>query len=94
MIGSAKTGAYFMHLIKGKYIGKKLPLLASLRAGSAKAGKHIKKHKLKYAAGAAAVTGFGFAKTHSKQEKKLKTYFGKLPKSDPRYKSLKKAGYV
>ena len=87
-----------MHLIKRKYLGKKLPLLASLRAGSAKysakATKHIKKHPIKYATGAAAVTGFGFAKTHSKQEKKLKTYFVKLPKSDPRYKALKKKGFV
>ena len=87
-----------MHLIKRKYLGKKLPLLASLRAGSAKysakAKKHVMKHKGKYTAGAAGVTGFGFAKTHSSQEKKLKTYFGKLPKSDPRYKALKKAGYV
>jgi hypothetical protein len=56
--------------------------------------KHVTKHPVKYAAGAAAVGGFGLAKIHSSQEKKLKTYFGKLPKSDPRYKSLKKKGYL
>ena len=56
--------------------------------------KHVTKHPVKYASGAAAVGGFGLAKTHSSQDKKLKTYFGKLPKSDPRYKSLKKKGYV
>ena len=59
-----------------------------------KAYKHVTKHPVKYAAGASAVGGFGLAKTHSSQEKKLKTYFGKLPKSDPRYKALKKKGYV
>ena len=56
--------------------------------------KHVTKHPVKYASGAAAVGGFGLAKTHSSQEKKLKTYFGKLPKSDPRYKALKKKGYI
>ena len=59
-----------------------------------KVEKHIKKHPLKYTAGAAGVTGFGLAKSHSAQEKRLKTYFGKLPKSDPRYKALKKKGFV
>ena len=34
------------------------------------------------------------SKENKKRNKKLKTYFGTLPKSDPRYKSLKKAGYI
>ena len=59
-----------------------------------KVEKHIKKHPIKYTVGAAGVTGFGLAKIHSGQEKKLKTYFGTLPKSDPRYKALKKKGFV
>ena len=53
--------------------------------------KHVTRHPVKYAAGASAVVGFGFAKTHSSQEKKLKKHFAKLPKSDPRYKAHKKA---
>ena len=61
----------------------------SISIGS-KVEKHIKRHPIKYTAAGAGVTGFGFAKTHSGQEKKLKAYFGTLPKSDPRYKALKK----
>jgi hypothetical protein len=34
------------------------------------------------------------SKENKKRNKKLKTYFGTLPKSDPRYQSLKKGGYV
>ena len=61
---------------------------------SSKLYKHITKHPVKYGAGAAAVGGFGLATAHSSQDKKLKKYFGKLPKSDPRYKALKKKGFV
>ena len=32
--------------------------------------------------------------TKKKPKKKKKVLFGKLPKSDPRYKALKKKGYV
>ena len=59
MIGSAKSSAYFMHLIRRKYLGTKLPLLASLRAGSAKYGslakKHITKHPKKYTTAAVGI---------------------------------------
>ena len=88
---------------KIKTTGKKVPswVKSNLKAikspigkFNTKAYKHVTKHPVKYAAGASAVGGFGLAKTHSSQEKKLKTYFGKLPKSDPRYKALKKKGYV
>ena len=34
------------------------------------------------------------SKENKKRNKKLKTYFGTLPKSDPRYQSLKKGGYI
>ena len=34
------------------------------------------------------------SKENKKRNKELKTYFGKLPKSDPRYQSLKKGGFV
>ena len=77
MIGSAKTSAYVMHLIRRKYLGKKLPLLASLRAGSAKysakAGKHIMKHKGKYTAGAVGLSGLGlYASAKNGKNKKNK----------------------
>jgi len=58
------------------------------------AEKHIKKHKIKYTAGTAATAGYSFANIKSDQEKKLKKHFANLPKSDPRYKALKKKGYV
>ena len=56
--------------------------------------KHVTRHPVKYAAGASAVVGFGFAKTHSSEEKKLKRLFIKLPKDDPRYKTLTQKGYL
>ena len=65
----------------------------SISIGS-KVEKHVKRHPIKYTAAGAGVTGFGFAKTHSGQEKKLKAYFGTLPKSDPRYKIMKEKGWV
>ena len=81
-----------MHLIRRKYLGKKLPLLASLRAGSAKysakAGKHVMKHKGKYTAGAVGLSGLGLYSAAKSDN------LGKLKKSDPRYKALKKKGYV
>jgi len=47
------------------------------------------------AAGALAVSSLKKqSKENKKRNKKLKTYFGTLPKSDPRYQSLKKGGYV
>jgi len=65
----------------------------SISIGS-KVEKHVKRHPIKYTAAGAGVTGFGFAKTHSGQEKKLKAYFRTLPKSDPRYKIMKEKGWV
>ena len=98
MIGSAKSSAYFMHLIRRKYLGKKLPLLASLRAGSAKYGakatKHIKKHPKKYTAAATAVASYGIFKEHKKMKPKLMKAFGALPPGDARYKALKQGGYI
>ena len=68
----------------------KIPNTSQIKSFGSKVEKHIKRHPIKYTAAGAGVTGFGFAKTHSGQEKKLKAYFGTLPKSDPRYKALKK----
>jgi len=51
---------------------------------------HVKRNPLKYTAGVSAYAGYDFANIKSEQEKLLKEHFKKLPKSDPRYKSLKK----
>ena len=59
-----------------------------------KVTKHIKKHPIKYTAGAAGVAGYGIYSSSKEMKPKLIKAFGKLPKSDPRYKSLKKAGYI
>ena len=56
--------------------------------------KHVTKHPVKYAAGATAIAGYGIYSSSKEVKPKLIKAFGKLPKSDPRYKSLKKAGYV
>ena len=47
-------------------------------------------------AGAVAIMSMmsGSSKENKKRNKQLKTYFGTLPKSDPRYQSLKKGGFV
>ena len=59
-----------------------------------KVTKHIKKHPIKYSVGAAGVAGYGIYSSSKDVKPKLIKAFGKLPKSDPRYKSLKKAGYI
>ena len=59
-----------------------------------KVTKHIKKHPIKYAAGAAGAAGYGIYSSSKEMKPKLIKAFAQLPKSDPRYKSLKKAGYV
>tara|TARA_R100001224_G_scaffold83070_1_gene52451 strand:+ start:176 stop:415 length:240 start_codon:yes stop_codon:yes gene_type:complete len=40
------------------------------------------------------VASYGIFKKQKEIKPKLVESFGKLPKSDPRYKALKKAGYV
>ena len=61
---------------------------------SSKLYKHVTKHPIKYSAGTAGVVGYGLYSSQKEMKPKLIKAFGKLPKSDPRYKSLKKAGYV
>ena len=56
--------------------------------------KHVTKHPIKYSVGATGVVGYGLYSSGKEVKPKLVKAFGKLPKSDPRYKSLKKAGYV
>jgi hypothetical protein len=62
--------------------------------------KYIKKNPIKSATIGTGVAGLSylgykdFSNTNKKMQKKLISAFGKLPKSDPRYKSLKKAGYI
>ena len=53
-----------------------------------KVGKHITKHKGKYTAGVVGLSGVGLYSAAKSDN------LGKLKKSDPRYKALKKAGYV
>jgi hypothetical protein len=65
----------------------------AIKYGS-KVTKHIKKHPIKYAAGAAGAAGYGIYSSSKEMKPKLIKAFAQLPKSDPRYKSLKKAGYV
>ena len=59
-----------------------------------KVTKHIKKHPIKYSVGATGVASYGIYSSGKEVKPKLVKAFGKLPKSDPRYKALKKAGYV
>ena len=59
-----------------------------------KVTKHIKRHPLKYTAGATAVVAYGLHKEHDKIKPKLIKAFSKLPKSDPRYKIMKEKGWV
>ena len=98
MIGKIRLGYMAAQHYGKKHFATAVKAIKDLRGPigkiNTKAYKHVTKHPVKYAAGASAVGGFGLAKTHSSQEKKLKTYFGKLPKSDPRYKALKKKGYI
>ena len=56
--------------------------------------KHVTKHPIKYSVGATGVVSYGIYSSGKEVKPKLVKAFGKLPKSDPRYKSLKKAGYV
>ena len=55
---------------------------------SSAAGKHIMKHKGKYAAGTVGLSGIGLYSA-SKNDN-----LGKLKTSDPRYKIMKKKRYV
>ena len=61
---------------------------------SSKLYKHVTKHPIKYSVGATGVVSYGIYSSGKEVKPKLVKAFGKLPKSDPRYKSLKKAGYV
>jgi len=74
--------------------------LSSVKYKTKKTAKYIKKNPIKSAAigtGVAGVSYLGykdFSNINKKMQKKLIETFGKLPKSDPRYQSLKKAGYI
>ena len=59
-----------------------------------KVTKHVKKHPLKYTAGATAAVSYGVFKEHGKMKPKLIKAFGALPPHDARYKALKKGGYI
>ena len=59
-----------------------------------KVTKHIKKNPIKYSVGATGVASYGIYSSGKEVKPKLVKAFRKLPKSDPRYKALKKAGYV
>jgi hypothetical protein len=83
----------------------KAPIFLKHRAGkigskAKKTVKYIKKNPIKSATIGSGVAGLSylgykdFSNTNKKMQKKLISAFGKLPKSDPRYKSLKKAGYI
>ena len=65
----------------------------SISIGS-KVEKHIKKHPIKYTAGATAVASYGIFKEHKKMKPKLIKAFGALPPGDARYIALKKGGYI
>jgi len=74
--------------------------LASVKYKTKKTAKYIKKNPIKSAAIGTGVAGLSylgykdFSNINKKMEKKLIKEFKKLPKSDPRYQSLKKAGYI
>jgi len=83
-----------MKTLGAKIESKGRAIRPTLEKYGTKINKHIKKHKIKYTAGTAATAGYSFANIKSDQEKKLRKHFATLPKSDPRYKALKKKGYV
>ena len=62
--------------------------------------KHFAKTNPEMFAGSVAIggaTGYGLKKSYqalTNKDKKKKTIFGKLPKSDPRYKIMKEKGWV
>jgi len=55
---------------------------------SSKVGKHLTKHTGKYTAGAVGLSGIGLYSAAKSDN------LGKLKKSDPRYKELKRKGFV
>ena len=74
--------------------------IGSVKYKTKKTAKYIKKNPIKSATIGTGVAGLSylgykdFSNKNKKMQKKLISAFKKLPKSDPRYKSLKKAGYV
>ena len=74
--------------------------LGSAKYKAKKTAKYIKKNPIKSAAIGTGVAGLSylgykdFSNKNKKMQKRLISEFKKLPKSDPRYKSLKKAGYI
>ena len=63
-------------------------LKGPLTKRATKVGKHITKHKGKYTAGAVGLSGVGLYSAAKSDN------LGKLKKSDPRYKELKRKGFI
>ncbi|MDA0764116.1 MAG: hypothetical protein O3A39_06745 [Proteobacteria bacterium] len=76
--------------IKAKAMSMAQNAKSKAKEYGSKIAAHVKRNPLKYTAGVSAYAGYDFANIKSEQEKLLKKHFKKLPKSDPRYKSLKK----
>ena len=72
----------------------KIPNKSSIKSFGSKVEKHIKRHPIKYTAGATAVASYGIFKEHKKMKPKLMKAFGALPPHDARYKALKQGGYI
>ena len=72
----------------------KIPNTSQIKSFGSKVEKHIKRHPIKYTAGATAVASYGIFKEHKKMKPKLMKAFGALPPHDARYKALKQGGYI
>ena len=72
----------------------KIPNTSQIKSFGSKVEKHIKRHPIKYTAGATAVASYGIFKEHKKMKPNLIKAFGALPPGDARYKALKQGGYI